>query len=264
MLTKRMIGNLRKQDEKSWLAAIAELEVAQLLGDAGIEFCAEPAGRVGKYGELQIVSDPPVFVEVKTLFDDPDGTLRERVRRKLWHSTRLVGRQLGITGVVEFVHIRRLTDFSQRSFERRLREVATPGVGVRNDVFTDKSGFEIEFRYRPQPSLRSLAPVGPWHFSWGTDTNPYERAIRRALKQLPPDRPNLLILRSYIEFPLDAEDVSELTARCFRPGGRTRISALAFMRDSGGSRTLALHLNPFARLPLPNIFEYAPQVTVER
>lgn len=262
LMDEQLIGRLRKLDELSWLSAIAELEAAQLFSDEGFEFSAKPAGRSARVGEFQIGSQPPVFVEVKTLFEDSDGILHERVRRKLWKSVKAVGQSTGASYFVGFGRVRRLADFSQRSFQEELTRVFSTDR-CPSFTYQDKSGFSVDITLTPKSTGKPASPSGPWQGLWGNQNAAYERAIGRALKQLPDDRPNLLIIRPYLSFPLDREDIQELTEWCFDSCVRTRLSALGLMKDSGDARILEVHENPFAAMRLPSIFRNLPTITFE-
>jgi hypothetical protein len=265
ILDEKMRGQLRAFDEVAWLASIAELECADILVRAGLLVVSKPRGREGTLGDFEVESDPPVFVEVKALFDDPKRRLHEKVRCKLWKSARVAGQEVGVSCYVQFGHVRKLADFSGTLFKNFLRrKLAEHQKSLTFDfVYRDRSGFEIDASVRPRQPGKPTASSGPWQGWWGSLDESYKKAVGKSLRQLPADRPVLVVFRPWRSFPPDDEDTEELLAWCFQKKVRTRISALGILSDQTGSRTLTLYPNPYATVTLPNDIFRSKQVTIK-
>jgi hypothetical protein len=251
------LGRLRTLEEPDFLSVIAELDCAKFMHDRGLPVRPRPEGRPGKRGDFEIAVSAPIFVEVKSLFDRPLEALQQRVNSKLRTSGRRATADLDVPCIIHLGHIRNPQDFRGRAFGARVREELTAHRDNLNLSFTyiEPSGFSVDVKVQPWPTGRTAGFVGPWIWTWGR-TEPYIRAIDSAMPQLPNDgRPCIVVLRPWLTFPPDAEDLAIVWDKSFARGARPRVSAIAILtadnRAGGYALTMNIYANPTPRYPLP-------------
>ena len=214
-------ARLQKGDWETFSAAINELRCAKFLeGLFGIGSLRwHPRGREGKVGEFEVVLgnlDKPIFVEVKTIVPRELEEMEERVKDKL----RQYAEQVDIPCLLQ-VTIRKagnLGDFNGGKFKKFLgEELSKVNIGDIEKVhklpdYRDEgTGLHLEIGILPTleelrlQSCRIGIIGGEARFS---EDHVYIRhSLKRAVSQLPKEKPCLVLLCSSTGFPIDEDDM---------------------------------------------------------
>lgn len=252
-------GRLRSLDDTQFLAAVSEVQAAKFFGDRGYALTPRPAGRQGRKGDFEIAMSPPVFTEVKAIFDRPREALHQRLSTKLWEYARRGLAGLDGQCIIDFGRMTPAADFQGPRFARWLRRfvttVLTAGQAA-SGLYQDRSGFAVGVTVSPWPGWKGRAGlIGPWIGGFMPTQRQLSAAIDSALTQMPDDgRRNLAIIRPYLTFPPDAEDLDAAVGHVFGAPMNRRLSAVGLLAANlqrvGTTLSLLVYLNPAARYPI--------------
>jgi hypothetical protein len=259
LLDQETAGRLRSFDDAQFLAALSELQAGRFFSDRGFVLRPRPDGRAGKKGDFEILASPPIFTEVKAIFDRPREVLYHRLTTKLWECARRALR--GVHGglVIDFERMTAARDFRGAGFMQQLRSAALSVLDSGESVsvaYRDASGFAVDVAISPWPGSNGRPfMMGPVIVGAVATQDQVLGAIDSALPQMPDDgRRNLAIIHPHLTFPPDAEDLDTAVGHVFGRRTNRRLSAVGLLvanvQRTGTTLSLSVHLNPAARYPL--------------
>ena len=267
--------------EIGFCSARAELEAAGVFLERGFGIRPRPSGRNTRVGEFELVGGTSIFVEVKALIDRPAD--RNEYRRTENLST--LTRTLAPRGSILSLHVTEASrDFSAARYRRWYRET----FADRTSGTYQENGFGAEVAVLdPGGGLDPSQPSVVKRFVGTNHNHDYiGSSLKRACKQLPNDRPAIIVLRSFLTMDFQDADMfwalfGPIAVRLSdRQTGRTgeglffqdiseRVSGIGLLKarwdDSGLDHSLDVFhyhcaLNPLspALLQAPNIRQSIP------
>jgi hypothetical protein len=290
LIDDQMRGNL-KAGGGNFIAAYAELEVASFLDVRGVVLTSTPSGRGAHVGDLQAVTDPPTFIEVKAVLDRPDEAGEQAVLSGVFRYVDPLLEEFAEPALVSFA-VKQTGTFNRRHLESWVRKVFSnrgPVVPEATYTYQGLDGLLLEMQVTPvenedHPVMTAMTtrhnlPVRDYLLA----------SIQSAYDQLPDDgRPSLVILRPHLSFVarelhlldtlLGRHVLKRVTTKAvtqsypwsgvYRANQNTRVSAVGLLdvkRHRDDPHRLAIIHNPWARHPLapaafalPNVRQLVP------
>ena len=273
---------LRSTQFQTRSSALAELEAGYFLASRGISYTPRPSGRTARTGDFECVTNPPVFVEVKAIYDRSEERAGSRLSSSIWDITQEC-LESSPQSVLVSTRVKTQAAFSERHFRAWLRKtldgIHPPAVVE----YRSESGLSLEMRMEHSPlSTKAAAQMQGGFGGWSKDDFYIKASVTKAYEQLPDDgRPSLVIPRSFQYLPvthdsfLDALFGHEVLSiphdgrgtlypdrarntrepdGFFSPRNHKRCAAVGHLRANRGETAfeyaLTLYHNPYARNPL--------------
>ncbi len=217
ILSVDLEARLRKGDWESWQANINELKAAKVLEELLSVNCLSwhPHGRGNKVGEFEInIVEPPIFVEVKTIFPRDLESLEEHVKDKLMRYAEQVPIPVFLSVLVESAGVSE--SFSGKKFKAYLTKTLSK---LNTETLTEESiklpnyldndtGMHLIIETIPITPEETENNCHIGMISGGArrllNETYIKHSLYKAYRQLPGKQPCLVILCSSTGFPIES------------------------------------------------------------